>query len=49
MLFRYVRDYVLELTGKRQEPFIYGPLLSKAIYLAVGTGAEGGYDVLRAL
>ena len=32
LLFRKVRDDVLALTGRRQEPFIYGSLPSEAFY-----------------
>jgi len=32
-IFRKVRDDVLAATGRRQQPFVYGSLSSKAIYL----------------
>ena len=33
LLFRRVRDAVLALTGGRQEPFVYGSLSSRGVYL----------------
>ena len=33
LLFRKVRDAVLDSTGRRQEPFVYGSLSSKGVYL----------------
>ena len=33
LLFRKVRDAVLALTGGRQEPFVYGSLSSRGVYL----------------
>ena len=34
LMFRKVRDAVLATTGGRQEPFVYGSLSSKGVYLA---------------
>ena len=34
LMFRKVRDAVLALTGGRQEPFVYGSLSSRGVYLA---------------
>ena len=48
LMFRKVRDAVLDTTGGRQEPFVYGSLSSKGFYLAArsapgpGTLAPGG-------
>ena len=36
LMFRRVRDAVLASTGGRQEPFVYGSLSSKTVYLAAG-------------
>lgn len=35
-MFRNVRDEVMEATGNEQQPFVYGSLSRKAIYLAGG-------------
>ena len=34
LMFRKVRDAVLGMTGGRQEPFVYGSLSSRGVYLA---------------
>ena len=34
LMFRKVRDAVLASTGGRQEPFVYGSLSSRGVYLA---------------
>jgi uncharacterized caspase-like protein len=34
MLFRLVRDDVMEATGRKQEPFIYGSLPAQNFYFA---------------
>ena len=34
LMFRRVRDAVLAVTGGRQEPFVYGSLSSRGVYLA---------------
>ena len=39
MMFRRVRDAVLASTGGRQEPFVYGSLSSRGVYLAAGPPA----------
>ena len=36
LLFRKVRDAVLASTGGRQEPFVYGSLSSRGVYLTAG-------------
>ena len=36
LMFRRVRDAVLASTGGRQEPFVYGSLSSRGVYLAAG-------------
>jgi hypothetical protein len=43
-MFRNVRDEVMEATGNEQQPFVYGSLSRKAIYLARGPSgsAEAG-------
>ena len=45
LLFRKVRDAVLASTGGRQEPFVYGSLSSRGVYLAAapapGVSASG--------
>ena len=38
LMFRRVRDAVLASTGGRQEPFVYGSLSSRGVYLAAGPG-----------
>lgn len=38
-MFRNVRDDVLDATGNRQQPFVYGSLSRKAVYLAEPTAA----------
>lgn len=42
-MFRNVRDDVMEATGNKQQPFVYGSLSRKAIYLAgpPPAGADG--------
>jgi hypothetical protein len=40
-LFRHVREAVLQSTGRRQEPVVYGSLPSAEIYFNPRTGAEG--------
>ena len=40
LLFRKVRDTVLAATGGRQEPFVYGSLSSRGVYLAAGRGSD---------
>ena len=48
LLFRKVRDTVLAATGGRQEPFVYGSLSSRGVYLTAreapepSTAATGG-------
>ena len=43
LLFRRVRDAVLRSTGGRQEPFVYGSLSSRGVYLATApTAPEPG-------
>jgi uncharacterized caspase-like protein len=39
MLFRFVRDDVLEATARRQEPFVYGSLPSEPFYFRPATTA----------
>ena len=40
-LFRFVRDDVLIATGRQQEPFVYGSLLSEPFYFrAAATAAR---------
>ena len=39
LMFRRVRDAVLASTGGRQEPFVYGSLSSRGVYLAAGPPA----------
>ena len=41
LLFRKVRDAVLASTGGRQEPFVYGSMSSRGVYLAAGPPAGG--------
>ena len=40
LMFRKVRDAVVASTGGRQEPFVYGSLSSREVYLTVRTAAE---------
>ena len=40
LMFRKVRDAVVRLTGGRQEPFVYGSLSSRGVYLAAAPAAE---------
>ena len=40
LMFRKVRDAVLAKTGRRQEPFVYGSLSSRGVYLIPPTGTE---------
>ena len=40
LMFRKVRDAVVGLTGGRQEPFVYGSLSSRGVYLAAGPEPE---------
>ncbi|QOZ54456.1 caspase family protein [Bradyrhizobium sp. CCBAU 53338] len=46
-MFRNVRDDVMEATRNEQQPFVYGSLSRKAIYLA-GRPAAGGEQALPA-
>ena len=39
LMFRKVRDAVLAATGRQQEPFVYGSLSSKGIYLSAPPAA----------
>ena len=52
-MFRNVRDDVMEATGNEQQPFVYGSLSRKAIYLAgrpaVGTEAAASPSPLPAV
>ena len=40
LLFRKVRDAVLASTGGRQEPFVYGSLSSRGVYLAASPASD---------
>ena len=40
LMFRKVRDAVLAATGGRQEPFVYGSLSSRGVYLAAQSTPE---------
>ena len=42
LMFRRVRDTVLRSTGGQQEPFLYGSLSSREVYLAAGPAQEPG-------
>ena len=42
LLFRKVRDAVLASTGGRQEPFVYGSLSSRGVYLIPPPAANAG-------
>ena len=50
LLFRKVRDAVLASTGGRQEPFVYGSLSSRGVYLAAapapGVPVSGAPDAV---
>ena len=49
LMFRRVRDVVLASTGGRQEPFVYGSLSSRGVYLAAApTTVEPGGTVIAA-
>ena len=48
LLFRKVRDAVLASTGGRQEPFVYGSLSSRGVYLAPSSPMEPGGDAATA-
>ena len=42
LMFRKVRDAVVASTGGRQEPFVYGSLSSRGVYLAAESDHRGG-------
>ena len=48
LLFRKVRDAVLVSTGGRQEPFVYGSLSSRGVYLVPSSPMEPGGDAATA-
>ena len=45
LMFRKVRDAVVGLTGGRQEPFVYGSLSSRGVYLAAAAAPPAGATV----
>ena len=48
MMFRKVRDAVLKATGNDQEPFVYGSLSSKGVYLAAASDpAQTRWETVR--
>ena len=48
-MFRQVRDAVLATTGGRQEPFVYGSLSSRGVYLASGPPPVAPPSVMKPL
>ena len=48
LMFRKVRDAVVGLTGGRQEPFVYGSLSSRGVYLAAAPAPPAGATVSSA-
>ena len=48
LLFRKVRDAVLAATGGRQEPFVYGSLSSRGVYLIPSPSADTSGDIATA-